>query len=444
MEKENFDFENVKCEHLFDTDPIETNGVTYTKGCQVATNLAGFHCPVTPNSCKFCLKYDNPKGDNPATRGLVRLRQHELKIEALPEKEKEKIFGLEKRIGVGVGTELSKLIPKQLEHNGCGCRDYAKKMNKWGVAGCEAKKSSIVDHLVAKSQNDALLGWVPKFATRRVVKKLLDTAIQRVKKQKENSKFKWCTVVTAAPRPDCTLQRCVDSLFIAGFEPVIFAEPGSAQIESCETFTNHERKGVWHNWLQSCKYALNNTDANVIMTVQDDSLFHPDSRTFAESILWPDEETGFVSLYTPKHYSLRPGFKTARKSTGVNRVYTRSMWGACALIWPREVLQQAVDHEFTQRWLGARTRSNSIKIRKKRKENPHLIQNSDTAIGGIMNRMKRKMFFVDPSPVEHIAVHSVIGHGGNKGRRNCMRCAQWSESLFDQVPVDFKPVDIKI
>ena len=36
----------------------------------------------------------------------------------------------EQRLGDGVGTELTKLIPKALEHRGCGCKDYAKKMTK--------------------------------------------------------------------------------------------------------------------------------------------------------------------------------------------------------------------------------------------------------------------------------------------------------------------------
>ena len=439
------DCKGIECEHLFDTDPITTNGITYTKGCQVATNLAGFHCPALNRSCEFCLiKTDNPKGDNLATRGLVNWRKHELQMESMTEEEKENKFGLEVRIGVGAGTELSKLIPKNLEHNGCGCRDYAKKMNKWGVEGCIARFDSIVSHLVSKGKHNPLLGWVPEFATRTVAKRLLTTAISRAKKQKENGKFKWFTAVATAPRPDCTLQRCIDSLIIAGFDPVIFAEPGSTKVASCQTFPNSERKGVWYNWLQSCEYALNNSDADVIMTVQDDSLFHPDSKSFAESILWPDEETGFVSLYTPKHYSLMPHFKTKQRPTGVNRINTRSMWGACALIWPREVLEQVMDHEITKKWLGAPTKSRSESVMQKRRDNRHLVQNSDTAIGKIMNRMGRKMFFVDPSPVEHIAEHSVVGHGGNKGRRNCMRCAKWSESLESQVPVNFDPVDIKI
>ncbi|MCR9201202.1 MAG: hypothetical protein NXI04_21385 [Planctomycetaceae bacterium] len=44
------------------------------------------------------------------------------------------------------------------------------------------------------------------------------------------------------------------------------------------------------------------------------------------------------------------------------------------------------------------------------------------------------MYFVDPSPVSHVAVHSTIGHGGNKGRRNCYRCADHDSPLADQVP----------
>ena len=355
-----------------------------------------------------------------------------------------------------VGTELSKLIPKSLEHNGCGCRDYAKKMNKWGVEGCIARFDSIVDHLVSKGKHNPLLGWIPEFATRTVAKRLLTKAIHTTKKTqgittstraagmtKTDSKFKWFTAVTTAPRPDCTLQQCVDSLIIAGLDPVIFAEPGSTKIESCLTFPNAKRMGVWYNWLQSCEYALTNSDADVIMTVQDDSLFHPDSKTFTESILWPDKATGFVSLYTPKHYSIMPRFKTKQRPMGVNRINTKSLWGACALVWPREVLEKVMDHEITKKWLGARPRSRSESVMQKRRDNPHLVQNSDTAIGKIMNKMGRKMFFVDPSPVEHIAEHSVIGHGGNGGRRNCMRCAKWSESLESQVPVDFEPTNIQ-
>lgn len=350
-----------------------------------------------------------------------------------------------KPLGPGPGTELSLLLPKQLERKGCGCKDYAKKMNRWGVEGCRQRFDDIVEHLVMKANSAPLLGWVPSVATKPVAKRLLTIAIERADKHTvSDSSFEWFTAVTTAPRPECTLQQCIDSLIVAGFNPTIFAEPDSTKIESCPTIVNPEKMGVWYNWLKSCEHALNNTTANVIMTVQDDSLFHPDCKTFAEKILWPSKSCGFVSLYTPKHYSVVPHFKTKERDMGVNRVYTRSLWGACALIWPREVLEAVLEHKITKTWLGAPTKSRSQSVMDKRRADRTLVQNSDTAIGKIMNRMKRSMYFVDPSPVEHISQYSVVGHGGNKGRRNCKRCAKWAEPLEDQVPINFDPVKIVI
>jgi hypothetical protein len=238
----------------------------------------------------------------------------------------------------------------------------------------------------------------------------------------------WFCAVTTAPRRDCTLLRCVDSMQIAGFDPVVFAEPGSTRTD-CETITNPQRLGVWHNWLASCRYALSR-DVDFIMTVQDDSLFHPDSREFIESIKWPIN-AAFVSLYTPKHYSR---YRTGKpRPTGVNRIVTRSLWGACALVWRPQVLEQVINHKIAKSWAGARPRSGNPAIREARLANPHTIANSDTAIGKIANEMGLSMYFVDPSPVSHIAIYSTIGHGGNDGRRNAYRIADHSLPLAYQV-----------
>ena len=53
----------------------------------------------------------------------------------------------------GVGTELSKLIPDWAVQfkGGCGCKDMAKKMDKWGPDGCEEKEDLIVKHLMTQS-----------------------------------------------------------------------------------------------------------------------------------------------------------------------------------------------------------------------------------------------------------------------------------------------------
>ena len=285
----------------------------------------------------------------------------------------------------------------------------------------------------------AFIGWVPQVAVRKVANNLLTTAIERARKTID--KDNWSVVVTTAPRVDPTLSVCLDSLLIAGWNAKVFAEPGNYDYlneeHSGNVVFNKTKRGVWWNWVDSCKWALENTTAENIMTVQDDSLFHPDSRIFVENFLWPRQDAGFVSLYTPKHYSVRGHLKSKPpRPLGLNRIVTKSLWGACALIFPRSVLEEMMENPFIENWRGANLRTKSAweKKKKERGENPHLIANSDTAIGKMMNNMGKSMWFMDPSPVQHIAEHSAMGHGGNKGRRNCGRCAKYSTALKDQIP----------
>ena len=209
-----------------------------------------------------------------------------------------------------------------------------------------------------------------------------------------------------------------------------------------QTHLNKKKLGVWHNWLSSCKYALANSDADVIMTVQDDALFHPDSFSYAEKVLWPREDAGFVSLYTPKHYTVKKNKEL--RPVGVNRIQTRILWGSCAMIWDRRVLEAAINTDRAKNWIGVHPKSNKAEILQRRRDNPHLINNSDYAIGDILRRMGRSFWYVDPSPVSHISEHSTINHGGNKGRRNCWRCSDWSEPLEKQAPINFSPCEIVI
>lgn len=235
----------------------------------------------------------------------------------------------------------------------------------------------------------------------------------------------WFVAMTTAPRQEPTIRECLRSMRQAGWEPVVFAEPESESTDA-QTIVNDERLGVWRNWLASAQYALEKTTGGLILTVQDDSLFHPDSKSFIESIPWPDN-AAFVSLYTPRHYS-------TGRPCGVNRIYTKSLWGACALVWNRDALEQVVSHKIAKTWMGAGASSRrGTAANIKKRKNPSLIANSDTAIGNIVNALKMSMYFVDPSPVNHFAAHSTIGHGSNKGRRNCGRCADHNIPLSKQV-----------
>lgn len=307
-------------------------------------------------------------------------------------------------------------------------------MDRWGVDGCESRFNQIVDHLVCQAAKRRIPDLLSRPVAKVWLRKAIDSA-KSIENPSQPAKYttpdnRWTVAVTTAPRRDCTLRQCIESIRACGWEPVIFAEPESTKSDAF-TITNESRKGVWHNWLASARWSIDNTDAELIITVQDDSLFHPDSKSFVESIQWPSDDAGFLSLYTPKHYTIRGD--NGVRPPGINRIATRALWGACALVWKRDVLRQVIDHTIAKGWTGARPRSGSPSVIQNRRDNPHTIANSDTAIGKIVNALGRSMWFIDPSPVQHIARHSTIGHGDNTGRRNAWRIADHGRPLAEQV-----------
>jgi hypothetical protein len=326
-------------------------------------------------------------------------------------------------------------------------------MNRWGPAKCRKRRWLIIKWLQQSAEKSGLpfsafaAGALLDLAIANAEKKGKKNIIQRMPSRKDE---RWAVAITTAPRKESTLEACVDSLRVCGWEPIAFAEPGAEAIADVHTVWNERRMGTWHNWIRSARWCLENTQAEWIMTVQDDSLFHPDSKKFSEAAMWPSEDAGFLSLYTPKHYTIRRD-NTVRP-VGINRIVTKSLWGACALIWQREVLKSVITHPIAVNWMGAaprtvvnidgrrhkRKRSELQAIYDKRRKDPSMVVNSDTAIGKILNAMGRTMWFIDPSPVQHIARFSSIGHGGNEGRRNAWRIADHDKSLLEQVPIKGK------
>ena len=432
-------FENLPC-NMREQCPTTNNMI-----CKFATDLNNNKQTVyvEPVHCTLCKKAGGYE-KSPDNKGI--------RFARLANKDKTRVEVREKAkeyFGEGPGTELKKMIPEWMEKPSCDCRNYAKKMNLWGIDGCKRNIHHIVQRLINEKNKRSFLSWVPDLATRKVCTNLVQTAIRRAEEKEGRQKHNWFVAVTTAPRKEPTLQLCLDSLLINGWRPYIFAEPGVYQIndEYKENLIVHEkRKGIWWNWISSCRYALDNSDADIIMTVQDDSLFHPDSKSFSEKFLWPCTTTGFVSLYTPRHYSKRQHLKSKPyRPIGLNHIPTRALWGTCAVIWPRKVLEQVMQHPMIENWRGARIKTKSAweNKKKEREKNPHTIQNSDTAIGGIMNKMGRSMWFFDPSPVQHISKYSATNHGGNGGNRNCGRCAKYSVPLEDQIPFHFNGEEAK-
>lgn len=343
----------------------------------------------------------------------------------------------------------------------CYCRRHAKVMDNKGTAWCLDNIDKIVEWLEKEAEargllffrtgvRVALIGLLKGYA-------LKESFVARLKGSPfSNLDSEWAVAVTTAPRGnESTLAVCLDSLITAGwYDPVVFAEPGSDVPPGVNVTQNETKRGCWHNWYYSAKYMLEKTTASIIMTVQDDSLFHPDSREFVEKhCLWPTKDTGIVSLYTAAHYSeLKPDIQ---RPTGINHVYTKCWWGTCAVVWKRETLQAVVDHEISRTWLGLSPKvlfdeRKNPELRKERvdkyyaarRENPSLINNSDYVAGHVLNQLKLKMFFVDPSPVQHVSRVSTLKHGGNSGRRNCARCADHSIPLEAQVGTKINVISV--
>lgn len=78
----------------------------------------------------------------------------------------------------GPGTELLKIIPELFKSNACGCYAYARKMDEWGVSGCEERFDEIVEHLLTQAAKLPLLGTFPT-VNRCFAKKWLRKAIDK-------------------------------------------------------------------------------------------------------------------------------------------------------------------------------------------------------------------------------------------------------------------------
>ena len=84
-----------------------------------------------------------------------------------------------------VGTALESLIPEWAvaDKEGCDCKSWVRKMDSWGVVGCEANRQAIISRLVnQKERLIPLLRGMPDSLARLGAGKLLDKAIKKASK----------------------------------------------------------------------------------------------------------------------------------------------------------------------------------------------------------------------------------------------------------------------
>ena len=330
----------------------------------------------------------------------------------------------------GVGTELINIIPDVFEDKDCDCKSYAKQLDIRGIEWCILNKNEIAQHLVTQAKRYN----IPSLCSVPIAKVWVNTAIKRASTltTPQTQDPNWYVFITTAPREEHTLFQTINSVREAGWEPIIHAEPKSPIIPNVTYRQNDSKLGVWHNWITACKIALN-TEAKYILSLQDDIALHPQSKVFTENQLEDGKE--YLSLYTPSHY-------LKHHQPGIWRVNTKSLWGACAMVFSRNCLEQVIAHNKVKSWkgMGPHDKEAKKKFYAARKADPSLIANSDTAIGLILRDLDIPLFSVKPSIARHTSrVSSIKGHGSNTGKRNCKPCANHTQSLWEQIyPV--KPI----
>ena len=227
---------------------------------------------------------------------------------------------------------------------------------------------------------------------------------------------KWSVVVTTAPRIKPKLQTTINNLRNAGWDdPTVFSEPESF-VSDANTIHNDTRLGVWHNWLQAAKYALDQ-NPDIVMTVQDDITIHNESKQFAELAterLWKRGDCGYLSLYTPLHYSI---IKGNQKPWGIYPIKTYSVWGAMCLVWEPQTLRDVISTHRAQNWIGVKKKIGEEEY-EKRKNDSSQIKNLDTALGYIIERdLFKKIYYCNPSCCQHISEDSSIEGRAATGKR---------------------------
>lgn len=82
----------------------------------------------------------------------------------------------------GVGTELSKLIPRWAYGTGCQCQKKASQLNAAGIDWCEQNTDEIVQYLVNQSEHlIPAFRIVPASGRHAIAKRLVKKAIKNAK-----------------------------------------------------------------------------------------------------------------------------------------------------------------------------------------------------------------------------------------------------------------------
>lgn len=155
----------IQCDHLNDNY------------CLISTNLANLPVVTCEAACIACSGLTKARTVNTVTIGQAISQR--IKLGMPVEDLKTQLI---KIINKGPGTELKKLIPLLFKFKGCNCKNYATKMDRWGIEGCLVKFDLIVEHLVNQSKKSMALRLFPTVLAKQVAAALVSKAIENAKR----------------------------------------------------------------------------------------------------------------------------------------------------------------------------------------------------------------------------------------------------------------------
>jgi hypothetical protein len=186
----------------------------------------------------------------------------------------------------------------------------------------------------------------------------------------------------------------LDCLSRAGWDKLRLAVDGKTSLPPGSPTGNISLRspavGAWPNYyLTMLELLLSEAEAGAIMLVQDDAQFYDreNVRDYLDSILWPSEPMGIVSLYCPAAYT--------RESAGWAVAGERWEWGALAFVFPTELARRfvcdpkVIAHRGTDRGLRF----------------------IDDVIGEWAERNGIPIWYPTPSLVQHIGETSTVWPG---------------------------------
>ena len=151
----------------------------------------------------------------------------------------------------------------------------------------------------------------------------------------------WAVGITTAPRRQGTLEQCLTSLTLCGWDALHLFVDGDVQIpEAFASATKTQRRpaaGAWRNFYLSITELLRRCpEADALMLVQDDALWpaHLPVREYLQQIPWPEDGRFIISPYCCADYTA--------DSPGWHRFTDTWHYGAVVMIFSRKSAEEFI------------------------------------------------------------------------------------------------------